>query len=208
MNVLADRLVEAAVTTAHFTQLTLGAAVVAGGTVLCRATIKSGTRFGRVLFTARDGTFCHVTVDLATGTLVGSANVLSASVLDRGGGWWRVTITAAVAAWATLPKWRVQLMQSASVATYLGDAVSAVDVCAVDVCEQQVRMVTGYDEFLRTDAAGYIQGAAAGTAWVRMPLAVGGGFKYLESRFKGSFKGSAGDGLEWAVSAQLEVRNA
>lgn len=203
MNVLADRLVESAVNAAHFTQLTLGAGVVAGGTVLCRATIKSGTRFGRVLFTARDGTFCHATVDLATGTLVGSANVLSASVLDRGGGWWRVTITAAVAAWATLPKWRVQLMQSASVATYLGDGVSA-----VDVCEQQVRMVTGYDEFLRTDAAGYIQGAAAGTAWVRMPLAVGGGFKYLESRFKGPFKGSAGDGLEWAVSAQLEVRNA
>ena len=203
LNVLADQLIESAVNTTHFTQLTLGAEVVAGGTVLCRATLKSGTRFGRVQFTARDGTLCHATVDLSTGALVGSSNVLTATVVDRGGGWWRVTITAAVGSGATSPKWRAQIMQSASVATYLGDGVSA-----IGVCEQQMRTVTGYDDFLRTDAAGYIQGAAAGTAWVQMPLAVGGGFKYLESRFKGPFKGTAGEGLEWAVTAQVEVRNA
>jgi len=201
LNVLADRLVETAVNAVHHTQLTFGAEAVAGGTILCRATLKSSSRFARVQFTARDGTACHATIDLSSGLLVGTANVLSATVVDRGGGWWRVTITAAVATGGTLPKWRVQIMQSATTGSYLGDGASS-----VDVCEQQVRMVTGYDEFLRTDAAGYIQGTAAATAWAQMPLAVGGGFRYLEAQFTGPFKGGAGAGLEWSVTAQLEVR--
>lgn len=201
LNVLADRLVESAVNAVHHTQLTLGAEVIAGGIIRCCATLKSASRFGRVQFTARDGTLCHATIDLSTGVLVATGNVLSATVVDRGGGWWRVTITAAVASGATLPKWRVQIMQSATINTWLGDGVSS-----VDVCEQQARMVTGYDEFLRTDSTGYIQGAARGTAWVQMPLAVGYGFRYLEGRFKGPFKGAAGEALEWSVTAQLEVR--
>ena len=69
-------------------------------------------------------------------------------------------------------------------------------------------MVTGFDLHLRTGSDGKVTGAAGTTAWALMPTAVGGGFKYVEGRFKGMFKATAGPALNWDVTAQMEVRNA
>lgn len=199
---LADRLVDTAVTSTHFAQETFGSEAVAGATILCRATIKAaGRTWARLSFTNRAGTVGQATVDLTSGLITATANTLSATIESRGNGWWRVTITAAVATGGTTPLMRLQLMSDGTTTSYLGDGVSG-----VDILEQQARMVTGVDGFLRTDAAGKVQGAAGGTGWVFMPLAVGGGFKYLESRFKAMFKAAAAPGLVWTVTSQLEVR--
>ena len=199
---LADRLVDTAVTSTHFAQATFGSEATAGATILCRATLKAaGRSWARLSFTNRAGTVSQATVDLTTGVITNSANTLTATIESRANGWWRVTISAAVSTGVTTPLMRLQLMSDGTTTSYLGDAVSG-----VDILEQQARIVTGVDGFLRTDAAGKVQGAAGGIGWAFMPVAVGGGFKYLEGRFKAMFKAGGGNGLVWTVTSQLEVR--
>lgn len=49
--------------------------------------------------------------------------------------------------------------------------------------------------------------AAGGSAWFSVTLAIGtGGLKSVEARFVGSYKAEPLPGLNWQVSATLEVR--
>lgn len=203
-NALADRIVEDGGTSQHHAQISLGVGALASNTVLCRATIKAAGRgYARLGMVNRAGVLVWTNVDLAAGSLGTSSGLISATLEDRGSGWWRVTITADSGVGGADPILRIAALSDASTVTYAGSAAAALSVCEVNA-----RLVTGYDLFVRTDAAGGALGASGGSAWVEMPLAVGGGYAWREARFTGPFKAQAGAGLNWDVSAALEVRNA
>jgi hypothetical protein len=61
---------------------------------------------------------------------------------------------------------------------------------------------------VRSGPDGKALGAAGGAGWSFMPMAVGGGFKFVECRFVGTFKANGGNGLQWTVTAKLETRDA
>lgn len=200
-----DRLLESAVENFHRASLALTEAAADGVPVILRASFRaagrSAVRFGLV---DRVGTYHSVTVDLETGAQSGiSGSPISTRVEGRGDGWWRVTVSASTGAGADVPQMRLGLQQAVGVNVYMGDAG-----LGVDVCETQARVLSGYDEFLPCDAAGNALGAAGGSAWFMVPIATGGGLRVAEARFAGPYSSQAGAGLNWRVSAQLEVRNA
>lgn len=201
--VLADRIVEDVATSSHYVSRSLGAGGLASSTVLCRATIKasgrSHVRFGVV---DRAGTVRWTWVDLAAGTLGSQSGLVSRTLQDRGNGWWRVTITALTGVGGSNPVMQIVAASDGSTTVYAGSGAAALDVCEIGA-----RIVTGYDLHLRTDAAGNALGAAGSAGWAEVPVAAGGGFNYVEARFKGPFKATALSGLNWDVSAQMEVRN-
>ncbi|MDT8856426.1 hypothetical protein RNZ50_15640 [Paracoccaceae bacterium Fryx2] len=200
---LADRIVEDGSTGQHRAQRALDPGALDGSTILGRATMRAAGRSQvRLGLLDRSGTLCWAGVNLATGAIGGQSGLTGCTVEDRGNGWWRVTILAPAGAGASDPVLRIAALQDAATLSYVG-AGSA----ALAVCEMQARVVTGFDLFVRTDAAGNALGAAGGAAWVIMPVAVGGGFRFVDARFKGPFKATAGAGLNWDVSASMEVRN-
>lgn len=186
----------------HYAQQALTGAI-AGGTVLVRATLKSdGRDVARLSFFDRAGVARYTNIDLATGVLGDSSGLVTRAVETRGDGWWRVTLTADVGTGGSTPVMRVQSLASGAT-NYTGDGASTLSVCEIGP-----RMVTGADLHLRTDADGLALGAASGAAWAWMPVAVGNGLTYAECRFRTMFKAQAQAGLNWQVSAQVEVRNA
>jgi hypothetical protein len=200
---LVDRLTEDTATSGHYTQRNL-ASVTAGGTVLIRATLKPGGRDNaRISYTGWDNVQAYQDINLTTAALGASSGVLSSEVESRGDGWVRVTMTAAAGTGATTPSMRLQSLNASLASTYTGDGASTLSICEVGA-----RMVTGYDLHLRTDSDGNALGAAGGSAWVEMPVAVGGGMVTAEARFTGMFKAQALAGLNWQITAQAEVRNA
>lgn len=202
-DVLADQIVEDSGTSLHHAQLPVVA--VASSVVSYCVTLKSaGRTMARIGLIDRSGAvLLYTEVDLATGTLGAQSGLASRSIKDRGNGWWRVTITANCATGASDPNVRIAALSGPSVGTYAGAGAAALSVCEINS-----RVATGYDLFVRTDASGNALGAAGGSAWATVPMAVGGGFSYVEARFKGTFKASASAGLRWNVSAEMEVRNA
>lgn len=202
--VLADQLTENAATGDFRVDRPLGFSLVAGSNALLRATLRSAGRdFSRMGFLNRDGTFCYTVTNLQTGTFGASGNLVSRSIEDRGDGWYRVTMIAPIGAGASEPAMRLAFMQDGATVTYTGDGVSG-----QSVCEVQVRMVTGHDLFVASQANGRAYGAAGGAAWVKLPLAFGGGIETVECRFNGPFQATLQAGLKWAVSADVEVRHA
>lgn len=200
---IVDQVIETVATSGHYAERSVAEAT-AGGTVLFRATVKSaGRQFARLAFFDRTGLQCYTNVDLTAGTLGSSAGLTSRSIESRGNGWWRISMSAAVATGGVTPSVRINALSAAQETSYLGDGVSGLSIAEIGA-----RMVTGYDLHLRTDAAGKALGAGGGAGWVVVPIAVGGGFKTVEARFNGPFKAVAGAGLNWDVSAQMEVRNA
>lgn len=200
---IVDQVIETVATSGHYVERTLPGATAAG-TVLLRATLKSaGRQFARMTFFDRAGGFGYTNIDLTAGTFGAQAGLQSRLIESRGDGWWRVTLTAAVSTGGVTPSLRMQALSPTQLTSYAGDGVSGIAVAEIGA-----RMVTGYDLHLRTDAAGNALGAAGGAGWVVVPIAVGGGFKSVEARFNGPFKAQAGAGLNWDVSAQMEVRNA
>ncbi len=186
----------------HYAQQALTGAI-AGGTVLVRATLKSdGRDVARLSFFDRAGVARYTNIDLATGVLGDTSGLVTRAVETRGDGWWRVTLTADVGTGGSTPAMRVQSLASGAT-NYTGDGVSTLSVCEVGA-----RMVTGADLHLRTDADGLALGAGRGAAWAWMPVAIGNGLTYAECRFRTMFKAQAQAGLNWHITAQVEVRNA
>ena len=202
--VFADRVTEDSATSLHRCDRVLGAAVLQNSTILCRATLQTaGRTWARLGFHDWAGVERHANINLVTGALGTLSGLISSKVEDRGNGWWRLTITAATGAGVANPVMRISLLNDAQAASYAGGGV-----VGVNACEKGARHVTGYDLHLRTEAAGLALGAAGSAGWACVPIAVGGGFRFVEARFKGPFKAIAKAGLNWEVSAQMEVRNA
>ena len=200
---IVDGVLESAATGLHHAELPLAAAE-ANKTVLCRATlIAAGRQWARVSLFNRAGVACYTDVDLINGALGGWSGVASRTLESRDNGFWRVSLTAPVASGAFTPAMRISALLASGTTSYTGNAT-----LGLGISEIGARMVTGYDLHVRTGADGKAGGAAGTTAWVQMPIAVGGGFKFVEARFKGPFKATAGPALNWDVSAQMEVRNA
>lgn len=202
-SVIVDRLMEQNTTGAHYAERALPEAIPTG-TALCRASLKSsGRRYARLSFFDAAGAECYANVDLTLGVLGEQVGLISSKVESRGDDWWRVTITAPVSTGGNTPTMRISALTNALLTSYNGNTSNGLSVSEIGA-----RMATGFDLHLRTDAAGKVLGAAGGAGWAVVPIAVGGGFKAVEARFNGPFKAQAGAGLNWDVSAQMEVRNA
>ena len=103
---------------------------------------------------------------------------------------------------ATLPQARIFMMHEPS-GIYTGDPARGVELGEVNV-----RVQTGQDLYLPTDAAGRARGAAGGPAWAMIPVWTGGPLAPVECRFEQTFNVEVKPGLNTHVSAGLEVRYA
>lgn len=161
----------------------------------------AGSNFARIRWGDRDGVAKNVTINLATGSIVDAGGV-PVSVTWRGDGYWRVRLDVSTGVGDGDPWLSLIVMADASTESFGGSG------CAIDVCEVMVREQTGFDLFVRSGADGRALGAAGGSAWVEMPIATGGGFSFVETRFVGPWSATGGAGLEWSVTATVESRNA
>ena len=154
-DVLADRLIETAVNASHVAFRQLLVAPPASTAILLQATKRAaGRNFARIAMLDRAGTVDQSTVDLSTGTLGSSANLISREIEPRGNGRWRMRLIADTGIGAGTPDIRINIFQTGVIGTYLGDGTSG-----IDICEVMARLVTGHDLFAHTDAAGRVQGA-------------------------------------------------
>lgn len=193
---------ETAVTNTHILQRGLSGLVAADTTVVCRMTLKANGRDKvRLSLVNMANTSCVAVVDLATGQLMSSTNVLSAAVKDRGNGWYRVEFVAAMGSGATTPNFRATLSTDGTVTNYLGDGFSG-----VLATEQQLKLYTGYDLYLPTDASGNVQGASGGAGWFAMAVPVGGGNSVKQCQFIGTYAAAAMQGTNWSVKSKVRVR--
>jgi len=196
------RIAETATTGTHAISTELTGLVDQNVDVVLYATIKaSGCDFAKVSMIDRNGVADHVVINLAAGTVVSTSGA-TATLLDRENGYWRVRLVANTGSGALTPVMRISCMADGVTDSYAGNTANG-----IRICEVMARQSTGADLFLRSGPDGKALGAGGG-AWVTVPLAVGGGFAYVEARFKGRFKAQAGNGLEWTVSATMEARYA
>ena len=171
-------------------------------TIVCRMTIKAAGRgYARVSFVDWAGSPRYTFIDLATGTLLAQSGLTSRAVKDRTGGWWRVEIVAPTGTGASTPIFRVHMSTDGTVITYTGDGTSG-----IYICEQQMRVYTGYDLFLPTDSAGNATGASGGSGWFTISLPFGGGMVLKQGRFMGTYAANPLQGLNWSIKAKLKVR--
>lgn len=200
---LADTIVESLDTGQHHIRYHMPGVVSNQPLRVTASLAAAGRSAARLSLIDRANTLCWANIDLTDGTVLAQNGVDDVGVTARGGGWFRAWI-AASSGWGTEnARVRIQVLGPSAVAGYAGDGASGVAVCEVNA-----RVRTGHDLFLATDAAGNVRGAAGGSAWVEMPLFLGGGEKIVEARFRGPFDASVLPGLGWQVTAQLEVRNA
>lgn len=201
-NVIAGRIVETAETGTHIFALPVPA--LAGQTSIFTASIRAaGRTFARVGLVDGTGATAKVDVDLTTGTGSHAAGLLSWSVTDRGQGWWRVVIRAAVAAGGQPPQAMIQTLTAAGGGSHAGNVL-----LGLDAAEVNVRIATGSDLYLPTDDDGRARGAAGGAAWAMIPVWTGGVLTPVETRFERTFSVEVKSGLNTHVSAPLEVRYA
>lgn len=199
-----DRVLETAINATHRVIRFDADFAVDGANLQFCATIKAaGRTLGRLDVTDRNGVSLYSEFDLGTGTLGSQSGLISRAIADRGNGWYRVTILANIGIGASTPSVVVRLRDGAGASTYLGDIAKG-----FDVCETQVRFLTGNDLFLPTDTDGTVLGAAGGSAWFFTDIATGGGLVNAEARFTGPYKAVAKSGLNWIVTGEVEVRNA
>jgi hypothetical protein len=169
------------------------------------ATVKPvGRTLGIMEIGDRNWSVSFTKFDLGAGTLGDQLGLLSRSIVDRGNGWYRLTVQANLgAAGIQMPYVRLRLFDNTGAEVYTGNTAKG-----FDVCETQVRFVTGNDLFVPTESDGTTLGAAGGSSWFMMPLAIDTGLKTVECRFTTPFKSTAGAGLNRIVTAEVEVRNA
>lgn len=202
--VAVDQIMETATTAVHRAQLALAGAATDNISVLCRATIKGvGRTKARFTLVDRASGVAQVDLDMTTGLLSGATGLVSSTVQDRGNGWFRVTIVALTGVGVATPIMRVNVQDAAGTQSYAGDITKG-----LALCEMQARLPTGYDLFVPADASGNAMGANGGSAWFWMNIAAGGGFTLAETRFTGPYKAVSSSGLNWDVTAEVEVRNA
>lgn len=164
---------------------------------------RAGRTAARLGLYDRAGVFRSVDIDLETGALSNLSGIGHVETVDRRGGWWRVTLTASAGLGVGDPAFRIVMMDGTGAVSYAGDGSSAIRVCEVNA-----RLVTGYDLYLPTDAAGHALGAAGGSGWFNMAVPLGGGYGSVECRFEAPFEAQALDGFNWQISGQVEVRHA
>lgn len=200
----ADRIMETVTLGVHRASVNLPGANVDNISILARATLRAAGRTkARLAIVDRAGLAGTVDIDLTTGILSGANGLLSYSVLDRGNGWWRVTITDNSGVGAAVPIFRILALDATGAFSYTGDITKG-----LDICEMQARLPTGFDLFVPSDALGNAMGANGGAAWFWMLVPAGGGLTLAETRFTGPYKAVAMSGLRWSVTAEVEVRNA
>lgn len=200
---LADALVESEADSAHHVALDLVA--LDGAELVLAVTASSASRALQLALIGRDGVARAGFFDLAAGTMLGQSGLTSRRMLDRGDGWWRCVAAAPVGTGISAPQMRLALSPDGVATSYEGDGSSGAAVCEIMA---RVTEFAGLDPFLRTDAAGLVTGAAGGSAWVLLPLAFGGGLRVVEGRFDSPWTAEAQPGLNWQVSARMEIRNA
>ena len=169
----------------------------------CASVKPAGRTLGRLDIGDRNGVICYTEFDLGTGTLGAQSGLLSRSIMARGNSWYRVVIQANLGTGVSPPYVRARLRDDTGANTYTGCVTKG-----FDVCETQVRFVTGNDLFVPTETDGTTLGAAGGSSWFMMPLAMDSGLQTVECRFTTPFKSTAGAGLNRIVTAEVEVRNA
>jgi hypothetical protein len=147
------------------------------------------------------GTSTTASLDLATGAWTGGGNYLTRAVKDRGSGWWRIEMTGDAGAGVSTPFFRIGMGSAGTTFSYTGDGSSY-----LDVCEQQARVVSGADGFLRTDADGNILGAGAGEAWFNMPVPLGGGMQTRSVQLVSASGKPLNGGTNWTNSFKALVR--
>ncbi|MGV8987655.1 MAG: phage head spike fiber domain-containing protein [Cypionkella sp.] len=197
------RIVETTATSTHGLSKPLPTLITENQTViLCASIGPSGRNFARLRFEARDGTSFSAVINLNSGAIIGTPDA-PVTVLARGAGFWRLQMTVNTGSGALDPVLHIEVMQDATTASYEGD-----NTAAIRVCEVMARAATGFDLFVRSGPDGNALGAAGGAGWSLLPMAVGGGFAFVESRFIGTFKATGGNGLEWTVTAKMETRDA
>lgn len=195
---------ETAVTNTHIAQVSLAGLVAANATVVCRMTLRAAGRdFVRLAMVNMAGTGCVAVVNLATGAIVSTSNLISVAIVSRGNGWYRVEFIAPMESGVTSPIFRATISTDGTTTNYAGD-----DTKGVLATEQQVKVYTGADMYLPTDADGNVQGASGGSAWFGMAMPVGGGMAVKQCRFDGTFSAKPLQGLNWQVGGKLRVRHA
>ena len=196
-------LTETGATSQHRISKTLPGLNVSGRDVVIHAAIAAAGRdFARISLVDRSGALRSATLDLTDGSVTVGAGV-SAEVVDRGRGFWRIRMVANTGTGADVPQLRLLAMPDADTVSYPGDGTSGIRICEVSVAE-----AGDWNLFVRSGADGRALGAAGGAAWIVVPLAVGGGLAFVEARFKGVFDAQGGKGLSWTVTATLEARYA
>ena len=161
----------------------------------------AGASFVRIRWLDRGGAATSVTINLTTGAVVDAEGAI-VGVTGRGDGYWRVRMDVSTGIGDADPELSLIVMADANTEDFGGSGRR------IDVCEVMVREQTGFDLFVRSGADGRALGAAGGSAWVEMPIATGGGFSFVETRFVGPWSATGGAGLEWSVTATVESRNA
>lgn len=162
----------------------------------------AGRNLVRVTIIGHDGAFHSVRADLSVGALTVVQGAPSAmKIIDRGGGWYRVEMTASLGIGGDTPVARFYIMDDASEVSYEGNATLGIEICEVNI-RRGGAFIT-----LPTDATGAIRGAAGGSAWFSVPLALGGGLVTREARFTQTYEAVVLPGQNWTVSAPLEVRD-
>ena len=154
----------------------------------------------RVGLVDRAGVVNYAVVNLTAGTVFSLTGV-TCTVVSRGGNWWRVYITAATGVGASAVTAKIWMMSDSTTISYVGATTNWLGVC-------EVMGRVGNSTFIRTAASGNALGAAGGTAYFIMPLAVGKGIAKLEAKFTGPYSASALPGLGWNITMPLEARNA
>lgn len=200
--VLVDALVENGATGLHHAEYTITSGVTNGQTVIARAVLKAGGRTAaRLAVIGLDTAVRRADFDLSAMTVTSTSDA-TATIKDLGGGWRRCEVIAALGTGTTDPVVRLSAKDGSNV-SYAGSGVAAFDVGGL-----QARVQTGYDLYLPTDADGTAWGAAGGSAWFLMPLAVGGGVRVVEARMLTPFAATMMSGLHWQMQGEVEVRNA
>jgi len=162
----------------------------------------SGRTRARVLIRGRDEVSRDLRINLTSGAVTSTSGLDSFSATARGAGWHRVRFVTTVGTGSATPALRVQTMTDAGVLSFVGDPELGVEVCELNARADALPAV------LPTDANGGVRGAAAGSAWSVIPLALGGGYAPVEARFEQTFEATVLPGLNWDVTAPLEIRYA
>jgi hypothetical protein len=198
---ITGRMLETTATSEH--RLSLALAGVADGSTL-HVTVSART-VGRSLFrlavVGRDGVTRLVDASMDSGTIIQVSAGATATVVPRGDGWHRISLSAPVGSGGAAPAVRFHVLQAPGTISYAGDPTRGADLAEVNA-----RTAAGL--YLPTDAAGAARGAAGGPAWALIPVWTGGPLAPVECRFERTFNVEVKPGLNTHVSASLEVRHA
>lgn len=201
--IFCDRIAETADTSYHRIEIALPDAALNGALVWATVAVRAaGRTHVRWRLADRNGALATMEVDLSalSFTLSGA---LSGSVEDAGDGWVRIAGVFPTGVGTEVPSLALALKDPSDEFLYAGDTALGVHVAQV-----QARLAQGGELFLPAGADGRALGAGSGAAWFMTELPFGGGLRQAEARFVDTPSDTAGGGLIWDVSGEMDVRNA